>query len=107
MRIEDIRSAGISRIAAERGQTECVQVFSRGEGDNRTTGYRFADGFCVIDTNADPVGQEDEGFDEMWADGVQLTSFKVTIDGDVIGYYSTPEAALEAVEQARKAVGGC
>lgn len=62
--IADINSAGIRTFAAERGATEAEFIGSTLIGAERYTLYEVA-GVKVIDTNADPVFEGAEGFEEL------------------------------------------
>jgi len=64
-------SIGIRQWA---GEMDIWEVWSIGEGDSRLIGWRRGDGEHAIETNADPVWESDEGFQEMWAHGTMVES---------------------------------
>lgn len=57
-------SIGIQKWAANQN---VEQVWVTGEGDNQLVGWLRADGARAIETNADPVFDTEEGFEEMWS----------------------------------------
>lgn len=107
MNVSDINSAGIQQIAAARGVTTADEVWRRGEGDSRLIGYTLSDGFRLIRTNADPVGEEDDGFLQMWH-GTTLSDALIIEAVERGSEWGRQEAALqlEAVENGHQLTAG-
>jgi hypothetical protein len=60
------RSVAIRKWA---GGQRVELVWQRGEADQQRTGWRRADGYRAIETNGDPIWEDDDGMSEAWRAG--------------------------------------
>lgn len=88
----DYRSAGIGQWAAEAGGAEKKWR----NGDNY--GWIGANGTRAIETNGDPVWEDDVGFAEAWADG----SGEVVRPCDRAACFSSPVCTCGGYDSAHR-----
>lgn len=64
---DEIKSTAIREAASEAGGYRVIAQSKRLTGNQDPWGphYELANGYQVIETNADPVGQDDDGFEEL------------------------------------------
>jgi hypothetical protein len=72
-------------------------AWERGEGDARQVGWIRDDGARAIETNGDPIGEDDDGFEAAWEG---LTGY-VILDRDDVSWGSGRTEA-EAWDEARR-----